>query len=83
MLKFLITAILIYLAFTLFRKKQVESKKGEIEESVDLEKDEICGIYIEKTTPYKVKYYDKIYYFCSKDCMDKFIAKVKEKRGES
>ncbi|BAI79852.1 conserved hypothetical protein [Deferribacter desulfuricans SSM1] len=77
MLKFLITGLLIYLAFTLFRKKKVESEQKEISDSVDLVKDEICGTYVEITSPYKVKYYDKIYYFCSKECMDKFIESKK------
>ncbi|MGA1862168.1 YHS domain-containing protein [Deferribacter thermophilus] len=79
MLKFILTAALIYFTFVLFRKKKVNDDKKQLEEAVDLAKDEICGTYIEVTTPYKVKYYEKIYHFCSKECMDKFIEEKKKR----
>jgi YHS domain-containing protein len=40
--------------------------------TTDMEKDPICSTYVQQETPYKLKYYDKIYYFCSQECLDKF-----------
>lgn len=80
-LKFLLTAFLIYITFILFRnsKKLSGNSKDEIGSSpVELVKDPICGTFVEMETPYKVKLYDNIYYFCSEDCREKFIAKNKK-----
>jgi YHS domain-containing protein len=45
--------------------------------TTDMEKDPICNTYVQQETPYRLKYYGKVYYFCSQECMDKF----KEKKG--
>jgi len=80
-LKLLLTAFLIYITFTLFRnsKKLSGNKKDEIDSSpVELVKDPICETFVEMETPYKVKLYDNIYYFCSEECREKFIVKNKK-----
>lgn len=81
MIKFLMFVVLAYVAYKLFtrsNKAEVESKKQESSNNpVELVKDPSCGTFVEKTTNYKVKYYDNIYYFCSEDCRQKFIEKMK------
>lgn len=79
-LKFLFAAIMIYLALALFKKnKAVDNKAGEKGDAVDLVKDPICETFVEKDTDYKVKLYDRIYYFCSEECRQKFIEQKKSK----
>lgn len=43
---------------------------GEVVNTVE---DPICKTFIEESTPYKVRLYDKLYYFCSEECKNKFI----------
>jgi YHS domain-containing protein len=81
-LKLLLAAGLIFITIKLFRKP-VENKNDESassSEAVDLVKDPICGTFVEETTDYKVKYYDKLYYFCSQECRDKFIESKKNNK---
>lgn len=40
---------------------------------VNTVEDPICKTFIEESTPYKVRLYDKLYYFCSEECKNKFI----------
>lgn len=66
----------IYFFFKIKDKKQVEQKYADSNEevkAVEMKKDTICGSYVEETTKYKVKLHDKIYYFCSEECKNKFI----------
>ena len=76
----MITKILVFAAiligvFFLFKRKNNKSveKKEETVKAVEMKKDSVCGSYVEETTKYKVKLYDKIYYFCSEECKHKFI----------
>ena len=79
-LKFLFAAIMIYLALALFKKnKAVDNKTEEKDDAVDLVKDPVCETFVEKDTDYKVKLYDRIYYFCSEECRQKFIEQKKSK----
>jgi YHS domain-containing protein len=86
-LKLLLLAVLIFITYKLFtgraaikeKDKQSEAKGKTEDESVELVQDPISGLYIDKDTNYKVKYYDKVYYFASQENMDKFIS---EKKGE-
>ncbi len=34
--------------------------------------DPVCGMRISKDTPYKTMYKGKIYYFCSRKCLESF-----------
>lgn len=80
--KLLIAAILGFLAFKLFRRPEgVEGKKAD-ESAVDTVQDPITGVFVGKDTDYKVKYYDKIYYFSSKESMDQFIEQKKGEQNE-
>ncbi|MDY6821160.1 MAG: YHS domain-containing protein [Deferribacterota bacterium] len=72
----LFTLIIISLVAYLYFKKR-KGKKEIPDKTVDLVKDHVCGTYINKDTPYKVKYFDNIYYFCSEACQKKFIEEKK------
>lgn len=50
----------------------LKDNKNEVP-AVEMKQDVVCGSYVEDTTRYKVRLYDKVYYFCSSECMDKFI----------
>lgn len=68
----------IYFFFKIRDKKEKEQdyrEKDDNLKAVDMKYDAICGSYVEETTKYKVKLHNKIYYFCSQDCKDKFIKK--------
>lgn len=79
MSKILIIVAVIAIALIFFRKRKAaepvdEKQNKELEKAVEMKQDPVCGSYVEETTRYKVKYYDKIFYFCSEECKDKFIA---------
>ena len=58
-------------------------KKNEIEDkAIELIKDPMCNMYVNRTTPYKVKYYDNVYYFCSEKCQNNFIENRKHKEDK-
>ena len=77
MLKFVVLGLCLFAAIMLFKNKG--SKKEEVKaiDTTDMVKDPICGTYVDETTKHKVKYYDKVYCFCSQECLDKF----KEEKG--
>lgn len=78
-MKLAVAALLAFLAFKLFRKPAgVESKPTETD-AVETVQDPVNGVFVGKDTEFKVKYYDKIYYFSSKETMDQFI---EQKKGE-
>lgn len=75
---FVLAAILagIYFFFKIKDKKQDEQKYSESNDdvkAVEMKHDAVCGSYVEETTKYKVRLHDKIYYFCSEECKNKFI----------
>lgn len=51
----------------------LEKNKKEEPAAIDMKRDVICGSFVEDTTKYKVRLYDKVYYFCSEECKEKFI----------
>lgn len=83
MIKFILVLAFFYIAYKLFarsNKPEIDSQKSDTSNNpVELIKDPICETFVEKNTNYKVKYYDNIYYFCSEDCRQKFIEKMKSK----
>lgn len=80
MMKILVPLLVFALVLFFFRKRknsgEVEDKK-ELEKAVEMKQDPVCGSYVEESTKYKVKYYDKIFYFCSEECKNKFIEQKK------
>lgn len=81
-IKLALAAFLGFLAFKLFRKPAgVESSKTK-EVAVETVQDPITGVFVGKDTEFKVKYYDKIYYFSSKESMEEFIEQKKGDKNE-
>ena len=88
MLKFVIIALAIFVAYKLFsndflRKRQDEEKKrGKEEEkkaaSGELVKDPICGAYVAVDDSVSVKDGEKVYRFCSYECRDKFLKQLEQ-----
>jgi YHS domain-containing protein len=80
MLKLLTLCFFIFFIYAYFKKKK---KKNEVEDNtIELIKDPNCNIYVNRNTPYKVKYYENIYYFCSEKCQKKFIESKQVKEDE-
>ena len=78
MVKWLLVALMVVAAIKLFRKPEAVKAKEE-PKAVDTVQDPITGTFVSKDTEFKVKYYDKVYYFSSQESMDKFVA---EKKGQ-
>ena len=75
---FVLAAILaaVFFFFKIKDKKNDEQKYADDNEevkAVEMKQDAVCGSYVEETTKYKVRLHDKIYYFCSEECKNKFI----------
>lgn len=59
--------------FKIKDKKSIEKQSDELLNAVEMKQDSVCGSFVEDTTKHKVKLNDKIYYFCSEECKNKFI----------
>ncbi|MDR0454641.1 MAG: YHS domain-containing protein [Deferribacteraceae bacterium] len=75
--KYIILIVSFLIMFFLVKNKLFPTeKKGEkAKEAInatEMSKDPVCGTYVEEGSKYRLKYYGKIYYFCSHDCMIKF-----------
>lgn len=81
--KIFVLIAVVAIALFFFKKRKsaapVETTK-EAEKAVEMRQDPVCGSYVEESTHYKVRYYDKFYYFCSEECKNKFI---EQKRQEN
>lgn len=86
LMKIGLVLVAIVLVLTLFKRfsrqenKSEGERKAAEESAVEMKQDPVCGTFVDETTKYKVKYYDKIYYFCSDECKQKFI---EQKRSEN
>jgi YHS domain-containing protein len=79
--KLLIFIVCIGVLVLLIKNKPRSEKKAI--DYTDMKKDPICDAYVEEFTPHKLKYEGNIYYFCSKECMDKFRkSKIVEDKGD-
>ena len=70
------------LVFILTRNKGLYGNKEEKQaiDTTNMVKDPVCGTYVEEDSEYKIKYYDKVYRFCSQECLEKFKSR---KQAES
>lgn len=59
--------------FKIKDKKSIEKQSDELLNAVEMKQDSVYGSFVEDTTKHKVKLNDKIYYFCSEECKNKFI----------
>lgn len=69
----LVAGIVVF--FKIKDKKSIEKQSDELVNAVEMKQDSICGSFVEDTTKYKVRLHDKLYYFCSEECKNKFIEK--------
>ena len=93
MLKFIIFAIAIYVVYRLFandffRKKQADAKlaKEEADRKIaagDMVQDPECGVYVAVEDSIRVRDGENIYHFCSYECRDNFLKKLKAGDGGS
>lgn len=71
----LVIIVLVLAVFKRFSKQDTRAIKEETVDNkpVEMKEDPVCGTFVEEVTKHKVKYYDKVYYFCSDECKQKFI----------
>jgi YHS domain-containing protein len=82
MLKLLLLVGGIFVLFKLFTgDKKVKQAKGKKEEerlvaSGEMVKDPICGAFVEKDGPIRVRSGETVHSFCSYQCRDKFLKQL-------
>lgn len=91
MLKLIIFVVAGYFLYHLFandffrkNKENDEKNKAEMERKArcgEMVKDPECGVYVEKESSISVRNGEQIYYFCSYECRDEFIKKLKENKN--
>lgn len=79
-----VTGFIVYKLVSNELRKRAESGKAESSKkqetaSKNMVKDATCGAYIEPSSSVSVKDGDSIHYFCSYECRDAFLEKL---RGE-
>ncbi len=83
MLRFLILGAVAFLIYKIFwgSKKKKESVTNLKNNQIgDMVKDPVCGTYVSTNSDIRVRDGDKVYFFCSYECRDKFLKeKVYEK----
>lgn len=82
LIKVFFYAIFAYIIFQLIRfyqtiKKGMKSPRPSKKLSGIMVKDEICNTYLPKEDAIKEIYQGKEYYFCSKECQQKFLESKK------
>jgi len=83
MFKFLIFAaacFFLYKMVTNDKKKKVQVKQDKDERMAKegvLVKDPVCGTYVSKDSDIRIKEGDEVRYFCSYECRDKYLEKIK------
>ncbi len=82
MLKVLLLIGGIFILFKLFSgDKKVKETKGKKEEerlvaSGEMVKDPICGAFVEKDSPIRVRSGETVHSFCSYQCRDKYLKQL-------
>ncbi len=75
MLRFLILCAIAFLIYKLFwgSKKKKDRFTLKNEKIGDMVKDPVCGTYVSTNSDIRVRDGEKVYYFCSYECRDKFL----------
>lgn len=82
MIRWLIIALAIFLLFKLFTgDKKVKEAKGKKQEeklvaSGEMVKDPMCGTFVEKDGPIRIRSGETVHSFCSYECRDKFLKQL-------
>jgi uncharacterized protein len=79
-IKFIISALLIYLLYKIIKivrqlkpaENKINQSKSPPAEGEDLIEDPVCHTYVPVSQAYKREISGNDYYFCSKQCSDKF-----------
>jgi len=77
LIRLLISIAVIYILYKIlktFRQLKAEKSENRTPSSAgeDLVEDPVCHTYVPLSQAYKKEIDGRIYYFCSKDCSDKF-----------
>ncbi|MDR2401169.1 MAG: YHS domain-containing protein [Deferribacteraceae bacterium] len=81
LVKLAILAISVIILVVLI-KNSLKAKPKAID-ATDMARDPVCNTYISMDGVFKLKYNNKLYHFCSKECMNKFREeKLKEVNSE-
>jgi YHS domain-containing protein len=84
--RILIWALLLYIAYRIV-VKLVSGKAKQPEVKPDAEKvasahqDPVCGVYVSEEDAVIGRLDGQRYFFCSKDCLEKFQEKLENKKG--
>ena len=87
MLKFVVLIVVGFILYKLItndQRKKVEEqkqKKTEANPSEVMVKDPICGTYVSTDSEIRVKEGQKVLYFCSYECRDKFLEDKNQNSG--
>lgn len=86
MLKLIIFIVAAYAIYRLFandilkkRKKDAEAEKKETDSKIEageMVQDPECGTYVAVDSSISVRDGERVYYFCSYDCRDKFLKRL-------
>ncbi|GAB6887960.1 hypothetical protein JCM13304A_14580 [Desulfothermus okinawensis JCM 13304] len=81
MLKLIIVFIAGYLLYKLITGEKKHKVKEDISHKIkagEMVKDPVCGTYVSINSDIRVRDGDKTYCFCSYECRDKYLKKIKE-----
>lgn len=82
LLFFLLAVAILYYLFKNDKKNRVEEVAeggGTAPEGEDMVLDPQCKTYVSKLEAFRVREGNKIHYFCSPECRDKYVARLKSK----
>lgn len=88
MIRWLIIALAIFLLFKLFTgDKRVKEAKGKKQEeklvaSGEMVKDPMCGTFVEKDGPIRIRSGETVHSFCSYECRDKFLKQLEASKPD-
>ncbi len=80
MLKLLIVVIAGYLLYKLITGEKKHRMREDISKKIEageMVKDPVCGTYVSINSDIRVKDGDKTYCFCSYECRDEFLKRLK------
>ena len=88
MIRWLVIGLAIFLIFKLFTgDKKVKEAKGKKQEeklvaSGEMVKDPICGAFVEKDGPIRIRSGESVHSFCSYECRDKFLKQLEASKPD-
>lgn len=88
LIKLLLAAVAIFFLVKMFKGDARQKEKGGEKErdrliaSGEMIKDPICGTYVDKDADIRVKDEQGVHCFCSFECRDKYIKRLKAGSGE-